>query len=484
MANLILRKNLPNDPEITENIGYSWIVNNNRVWVTTTTKVFYSTDFGTTFIDVSQPSFESPSTLNRQIWGYRTDNETYVIVQTIFDMTWLKWDGVKFNEIHTITGTGSINNRFHATNGKVYFTMTIQIEQGVTDRLFIQQDGDIINIISAFTSQSILLLGIVEKDADIYFEHAALAGAAIFVFDGVNTTIASTHADLNAIRLTAFFDFEGDIYYYNGINKEIGTIILTTGVRTPISTLSDSITSGAFAYFREINTVLHFIVGERAIDASPSRGVRTYEFNGFTFTKVDEFLERALGDAIPEGLDLFVGLDNNEIFESECTIVYIGVTSTNETAIGADDGTITHDVNTTNAVGVVNYRLLDINEIEVVTWQESPIFTSLIPQSYILESRDDKCIIRFNQVIGVLSFQTDPNEQQASRSRDYLNSPNLTRFYQIFGLTLNDFQDLDGELPEPIDVVTGQVPVAVDLRITTAGDQRVTSGGSRRKVSD
>ena len=207
--------------------------------------------------------------------------------------------------------------------------------------------------------------------------------------------------------------------------------------------------------------------------------MRTYQLAG-TFSKVFEDLNGALGDSNEYTGMIVFGNFGNTFYESICTIVYIGASKTNETAMDADDGSITHDVDISVAVGTVNYRLLDDNEVEVVTWQVSPIFLGLAPGNYLLESRDDTCTIRFNQTVSVLEFINDPDQQAPARTRDQLNTPCFTRVYQIFGMTLFDFQDLMGDLPPPIDEVTGMPPIDDPLRVSTTGDQRIATNGDRR----
>lgn len=480
MANFILKKTLPLNPNDSGDSGaFSYLQIANQVWMSTSSQIFLSSDFGVSFNAVYEPA---GATDFREIYLYELNGNVYAIAiysEPNFGshMDVLKWDGAFFNIIFNVVGNLNVGSMFRIVpaNGKIYFN-TIFVNE------IYQQDGDTVTLVNSFGGGD--MGGIVGFGGALYYEHSTSPNSTVYRWDGVSNSVQFNHGNFELF--SEFYEFSGNMYYYQGDTKQIGTINITTGAKVVIYNLPEggSISIGARAIFRERSGELNMLVGKRSVPTGGGTdGVRDYTFDGITFSKTFEDVNGFLGDALIADQQIVFGNADNKFFESECTVSYNGYTKTNENALNADNGTITQDVDVSNAIGLVEYRLLDDNEIEVVTWQVAALFENLAPGNYLLEVRDTKCQLRFNETVSILEFQSAPEEQQPARSRDYLNTPNFTRFYQIYGMTLSDFQNFDGDLPPPVDEVINGIIDDTPLRVTTSGDQRVTSDGDRRRTS-
>lgn len=160
----------------------------------------------------------------------------------------------------------------------------------------------------------------------------------------------------------------------------------------------------------------------------------------------------------------------------------IGV-ATNETGQDLDDGTISFNANVGLATGNVSYQLLDQNDAPLGSSQPSNVFTGLAPGVYKASVTDDICTVITPLTISILEFVEEPQQQAPSRSRDYINEASFSRFYFIYGLTLDGLKDFLPKLPPPIDEVLDLDDIEnPNLRLTTTGDMRVTTNGNRRKT--
>ena len=72
MANFVLLKNLPSNPNVTGelNNGFSWIQKSNEVWCSEKGRINYSSDFGVSFITVYNTDAVSPGSKDEDIWLY------------------------------------------------------------------------------------------------------------------------------------------------------------------------------------------------------------------------------------------------------------------------------------------------------------------------------------------------------------------------------------------------------------------------------
>lgn len=469
MPNFVLKKHQPIVAG-RANEAYSWIVLNNEVWISTDSQILYSSNFGSSFA-VVYDEYATKSTSS--ILLYRYNNITYAVAIELGVAEFFKWNGTGFTNIFSYAGINSLveNITVNATNA--YFV-------GKVSNNVLKQTGDsfafLFNTGAGDSGDSIAI------GTDVFFAQNNFPTSPMYKYDGVSVTTAFTGGDF---WYGALYEFSALVFYYERINKTVGTINMTTGATSPILILPEAanIPITSVCWFVEIVGKLYLVVGRDTIGPTAFDGVRIYEYTGATFIKVYEDTARSVHYTMPVGLNAVIGLDNNDYFENECLIFYNGATKTDETNVSANDGTITHDVDITAAVGIVNYRLLDASEVEVATWQASNVFTGLAPGSYLLEARDDTCTVRYINTVGILAFDSAVEEQTPSRSRNYLNSPNFTRFYQIYGMTVQDFQALEGELPPPTDEAIGAVPDTANVRVDSNGNTRVTSTGDRRVTS-
>jgi surface protein len=477
MANFVLLKNLVSNPNVSGelNNGFSWIQKNNEVWCSEKGRINYSSDFGVSFINVYNTDSVSPGSKDEDIWLYEHNDEIFSTgneVKTGNEYHFRKWNTFTFdNLLEVVVANAPITYLANVEFSSKHYIVVLEL--GTTNDIKIyEQSGDTISLLQTIVGAgaSVPVIAIFEFQNDLYLLYQiGFTDSEMFKLVGASFVSQFTTGGI----LFAAGEFGADAYYYERSSRDIGTINMVTGALTPITTIAEAAQSFERSYFREVSGDFNLIIGT-AVNIGAGSRVYVYAFNGAIFTKTYEKTNSQIGDAVETASKIIIGQIGNEFFENECNIFYEGFSSTNETNANTDDGTITHDVNTDNAVGTVEYRLLDQFEVEVVTWQVAALFENLVPGVYLLEARDDDCSTRFSVQVSILEFQSSPLEQQASRSRDYLNSPNFTRYRQIFGMTLSDFQALNGELPPPIDEVLPVIPETFVYSVTVGAAETIS----------
>lgn len=485
MTDFTIKKTLPSSSPTDKAMG--WLKIGSEIWATTEDKVYYSSDGGTFFSDIPMKDFNGVllTATPTKVYVFEQNSTVHILVSYDTQNDIMEWQTTQFRTVALTGGTDQDVEDFVMFGGEIYFlykklfggTSLIRKWDGAGFLTTIVRDASLIAAIefSTLCVHAGELTYVVNKfGVDGYLE--SFDGVATFTNHGV-VALATKG------RQTA--SYGGKVMMISG-GGSLYEITLGAYAVALLDGLSGYTTLTTGAGMGEFDTKLYIFTSAQN-DAAPD-SVDVYTYDGATVDPLQVIAGERFGRLQLSDGEIVADLTPNRFYylvDPAATLAYNvpGYSKTNETALAADDGTITHDIDLGSAVGAVEYRVLDSLEVEVQTWQVSPIFTGLVPGLYLIEAKDTLITVQNASTISILEYQSNPVEQQPSRTRNVVNSPNFSRFYQIFGMTLDEFQNLDGDLPPPIDEVFGDVPVDANVRVTNEAYTRVTSGGGRRIVS-
>lgn len=476
MTDFTIKKTLPSSSATARAMG--WLEIGNEIWATTEDKVYYSSDGGTFFSDIPMKDFNGVvlTSTPTKVFVFEQNSTVHIIVAYDTQNDIMEWQTTHFKTVALTGGVDTDVEDFVMFGGEVHF-----LYKGVFSGKALIRKWDGASFLTTTVRDASLISAIdfstlcVHAGELTYIVNKSGVDGYVESFDGVVTfTNHGLVPVANKGRQTA--SYGGKVYM---ISSGGGLYEITLGAYSIvlIDALSGFTTLTTSAGMVEFDSLLYILTAAQN-DAAPD-DVDVYTYDGATLTAVQTIAGEQFGRLQLSDGDLVADLTPNRFYhlvDPLFTFVYNvpGYSKTNETALGADDGTITQDVDIPSATGAIEYRLLDSLEVEVATWQSSPIFTGLVPGLYIIEAKDTLGTIQNASVISILEFQENPVEQQPSRTRNVVNTPNFSRFYQIFGMTLDEFQELDGDLPPPLDNVLPAVPVtAFGFEVFDANADRI-----------
>lgn len=229
-------------PDATRSLAKSWITDGAEIWASTSRKIYYSDDSGTSFAEVF--STTDPQSGGISMWTHNGQVYMTVFVETFFiggvpaHLSFQKWSGIEFTEVFNtislINDDGidltSLNGRTLDLSNKIYLFFDSFNDDELFHTIVLEQTGDAFIVKYDVSDQVRSSPSIVSTE--IYFtalENSGGSDTILHKFNGASFSVVGT---VSANSITGFGSFDGVAYGVDIDAQRIVTINLATAAPT------------------------------------------------------------------------------------------------------------------------------------------------------------------------------------------------------------------------------------------------------------